>query len=181
MNNTGEQKNVVIKRAATPQELDRIYRFRYQVYVEHMGYSFPKEDGPVIIDPFDETAVNFYLEKDNEIVGTVRVNICDLDKVDEEFQQAWAVWKLKEKYTEILYSSKLIIHPDHRTFDHLTLLCETADAYCRENKMKLNLAECRRELLPLYKFMGFKEYHEPFYDSVLGELIPLILVADEQQ
>jgi predicted GNAT family N-acyltransferase len=180
MNNIREQEKLLVKTAPTPQELDRIYRFRYQVYVEHMGCNFPTENGPIISDSFDETAVNFYLERDNEIIGTVRVNICDLDKVDEKFKQKWAVWKLGDKYNQALYTSKLILHPDHRKIAYLTLLCQTVDSYSREKKVKLILTGCKRELVPLYTFMGFREYREPFIHPIMGELILLALVADEQ-
>ena len=39
-----QEKDVVIKQATTKEEKERVYRFRYQIYVEEMRYKLSEAD-----------------------------------------------------------------------------------------------------------------------------------------
>ena len=44
-----------------------------------------------------------------------------------------------------------------------------------KNKIELNVADCRADLLPLYKFMGYEDLNQTLMDPILGELYPIFL------
>lgn len=65
----------LVQQAQTAEERERIYQFRYQVYVQEMGKSLPDPDHEkrVLKDECDAQAVHLYIEREGEIVGSLRM------------------------------------------------------------------------------------------------------------
>jgi acyl transferase domain-containing protein/3-hydroxymyristoyl/3-hydroxydecanoyl-(acyl carrier protein) dehydratase len=164
-----------VKIATTPEELQQIYELRYLVYAEKMGYNFSDENGKIIKDELDHTAVNFYLERDVKMIGVCRVNMLTIDTVDTEFYERYKLSMFKDDYNEFAFASKLILHPDYKDFSDLRILCDYVYSWLSKNNIELNIAFCRADLLPLYKFMGYQDLDQPFKDPILGEVYPLFL------
>ena len=71
----GEAPYLSFRRVVTPEDLEKVFRLRYQVYVVERGFERP-EDHPAGIerDPFDEVAVHVLCEhRDGIPVGTARL------------------------------------------------------------------------------------------------------------
>ena len=62
--------------AATPEEKEAVYRFRYSVYVEEMGRYQDTADhvGKRLLEPEDETSWIFHAKEDGNVVGTARLS-----------------------------------------------------------------------------------------------------------
>ena len=69
-------KDLIIRRAETAADLEKLYRFRYAVYVEEMGrpQRYADHGRKRIEEPLDAPAANFIALKDEEVVGCVRWN-----------------------------------------------------------------------------------------------------------
>ena len=65
-----------IKVAKSDKDRERIFRFRYDVYVTEMGKSPTEADHQkkIIRDELDNDAHLLYAEDEGQIVGTVRLN-----------------------------------------------------------------------------------------------------------
>ncbi len=76
---------IEIREASNDAELEAIYRFRYEIYVEEMGrkQKYADHDGRRIADPLDANGWNVAAWVDNEIVGAVRTNPFDEPATDE--------------------------------------------------------------------------------------------------
>src|SRR5215213_5818622 len=67
----------IIKIAEDDETKQRIYKFRYQIYIEEMGKPYRNADHQkkVLIDSLDENSTLLYAEQGSgEIIGTVRIN-----------------------------------------------------------------------------------------------------------
>lgn len=79
---------IEIRRVTDPEELQAIYRFRYDIYVTEMNrvQRYADHENKTIIDPLDATAACILGAFDNgKVVGTVRTNFVR-DGVGEYFE-----------------------------------------------------------------------------------------------
>ena len=62
--------------AATEEEKEAVYRFRYDVYVEEMGRYGEAADheNRRLVEPEDETARIWYAAEDGQVVATQRIS-----------------------------------------------------------------------------------------------------------
>jgi acyl transferase domain-containing protein/3-hydroxymyristoyl/3-hydroxydecanoyl-(acyl carrier protein) dehydratase/predicted GNAT family N-acyltransferase len=165
--------------ASTQEELDEIYRLRYTVYAEDMGYDFPNKNEKIITDELDATGINFYLQKDKKMIGVCRLNKLKMADASPEFIKNYQLSAFKDKFNEFYFIGKLMFHSDYRKFSELrTLLLEGIYAHILKMGPGLILLNSRDELLPLYEFMGFKLYHKPFIDLILGKMNPLFQIIE---
>ena len=95
--------------------------------------------------------------------------------VDGEFYERYKLSEFKRDYNEFAFVSKLILHPDYKDFSYLRIFCDNIYSWIQKNKIELNVADCRADLLPLYKFMGYKDLNQTLMDPILGELYPIFL------
>ena len=67
---------LIIRLAETVQDRARVFRFRYEIYVEEMGrvQQYADHVARKIEEPFDETGHIFLAEEHDMVVGTVRTN-----------------------------------------------------------------------------------------------------------
>ena len=75
--------NITIKIAESAEDRAAVYRFRYVVYVEELGWKqhYADHDQRTVREPLDETGVIVAAFVGNQVVGTVRRNFgstCDL-------------------------------------------------------------------------------------------------------
>ncbi len=167
-----------VKIASTQEELDEIYRLRYTVYAENMGYDFPNKNEKIITDELDATGVNFYLQKDKRIIGVCRLNMLKMANASSEFFENYQLSAFQEKFDDFYFTDKLIFHSDYRDFTDLRTLCVGVYDHILKMGPGLLLMFCRDELLPLYQFMGFKSYHKPFINPILGKMNPLFQIIE---
>src|SRR5688572_33235100 len=62
--------------ASTEADHEAIYRFRYEIYVEEMGYPFPGVDhrGRRLADAFERPTRRLMAEEGGQLIGTVQFN-----------------------------------------------------------------------------------------------------------
>jgi hypothetical protein len=63
--------------AKSDADHEAIYRLRYEIYVEEMGYAFPGVDhqGRRLAQPFERPTRRLMAEDDGALVGTLQVQL----------------------------------------------------------------------------------------------------------
>lgn len=106
---------VEIKIARTREEIEAVYRLRYRVFAEEMGYVDPAEfPDKMLYDEFDEMpgkTTIFMAIADGEAIGTIRIMKDGLEKLPmdkyTDFRQ------LRSRY-QIAECSRLLTAPEYR-------------------------------------------------------------------
>lgn len=135
-------------------------------FLEDMGFESLKDIN--MNDSFEDTGIFFYIENNSEIIGACRLNILNFDEVDSNFYQKFNLALFENEIKEFAYVSRLIFHKNHKNFEALTSILEFIDEYIKGLQMPITLMGCRKELLPLYRFMGFNVYHTSHIHPMMG-------------
>ena len=143
-------------------ELERLYRFRYEVYVEQLRW-LPANDDRMLEDEYDEFSYNYSAIEDGEIVGSIRVVPDNPGGLPFERCSPMNGYREGRRVVELC---RLAVHPDYRGrrggllmkagYQRADLLGAThiaLDAYIGEGSQ-----------IELYAKMGYEPIGEPFHD-----------------
>jgi predicted GNAT family N-acyltransferase len=182
------ESSIEIGIATTPAEKKKIYRLRYQVYVEEMSKHIASVDhaNKLLYDELDEWAFLLYAKIGSEVVGTARINIGTLGDFPQKLIELLSLDIFRNCPTEnsdhkFSYSSKLMVAPSFRSSPilyRLTAMCY--DLSCR-NQVQFGFSACNVHLLRLYEQMGFHRYSQNFVDPGYGLLLPVVMPVDDIQ
>lgn len=166
--------------AETPEERERIYRFRYGIYVEEMRkrkLSYADHSTRTLRDELDEEAVLFYAETDGQIVGTIRRNLGTSPFLVEHYTHLYKLDEFGSFAPETLsFSSRLMISQTLRGSMALHLLLMAAYGHALENGALFDLCNCAPSLVGLYEHLGFRQYADNFVDPDVGYRVPMVLL-----
>ncbi len=103
-----------IRLVKTPQELESVYRLRYQVYVEELGATMEYADHQqkVLHDEWDKTADIIGAWQDEVLVGCVRLNYShntDLSEYEVHYHPLVKETVLRKNTSSISISSKWVV------------------------------------------------------------------------
>ena len=173
--------NVLVRPAASAADYDALYRLRYRVYVEELGFTqvYADHGRRTVRDPLDATAITLIAEIDGAIIGTVRTNVagdCDLGKYA-------VLHRLHEldgvSPEEISMTSKLIVAERYRNRRVMLRLAHTVFRIAVSRGVKVDFIDCERHLIPIYYRLGYRQTTEkPFEHPELGPRYPMRLFTD---
>jgi putrescine aminotransferase len=146
----------------TPADLERLYRFRYEVYVEQLGW-LPANDERLLYDEFDEFSYNYAAIESGEVVGSIRI-VPD-NPAGLPFERCSPMNGYREG-RRVVELCRLAVAPEHRGtlggllmkagYQRALLIDAThiaLDAYIGEGSQS-----------ELYAKMGYEPISEPFHD-----------------
>ena len=168
--------------ARTDAERTAIFEFRYQVYIEEMGkpYSHADHERKQLSDPLDDKATLLYSAREGQIVATLRINWGKDTTALSGFAKSCNLATFQcFPSTSFSFSSRLMVHKDHRYSALAAGLSATAYQLGRERGVQFNFAHCAPRLVGLFERMGFRQYKQRFHDSEVGEQVPLVLVVED--
>ncbi|MBE7437440.1 MAG: GNAT family N-acetyltransferase [Spirochaetales bacterium] len=171
---------LTVKEALTPEDRERIYRLRYQVYVEEMGrkQSFADHENKKIREPYDETAHLFLAEEDGEIIGTIRTNFRQDGPL--ECEDLYNLERFSPFYPDrISMTTKLMVKHSHRNSVAASYLAVSAYKLMRETGIKLDFIDTNPHLVRLYQQMGYRIYKENINHPDYGNVIPMVFLLDD--
>lgn len=160
-----------------------VYRFRYQVYVEELALNPPGTDrtSDEVRDDLDESATNYLLRRDGEIVGSLRVlnlgNLDDLTALVEKFSLEPALDAFQPR--EIVTTSRFMLHPQLRHGKAILALMRKAFEEARAAGARLNFGDCSPHMLPLYEHLGYRRYGAAFNDPDFGYKLPIVMLLGD--
>jgi hypothetical protein len=174
-----------VHRAASREEFESIYRFRYTVYVEELGREIGgvDYDKHMVFDEEDEQdyTLHFYTGTDREINGVVRICAWDPGKIPSKYSDKLSL-NLFDKITEysVAEISRLMIRRSRRG---MLILPALMRAICitlaKEKKTELAFCYCRPGLVPYYRKLGARNYPGKMIEEAEGMEVPLVVVLPD--
>ncbi len=150
-------RSTPIRLASEPDELEAIYQFRYQVYVEEMKrYQFHADhSAKKIEDPLDRGAANFAAFQDDEVVGTVRINFPRTSSIEyyEAFMDMCSAGCFHPGATSIC--TRLMVAPRLRRTSLAMRLTQASYEFGLRNQIRFNFIDCDDHLIGFFVRLGY--------------------------
>ena len=173
-----------IQVARSDEDRERIFRFRYDVYVTEMGKSPAEADHQkkIIRDELDEDAHLLYAEDEGQIVGTVRLNCRSKKKFPDVWEQRYDIEKFAPSFGDhISMTSRMMVARDYRGSSVPAALVGAVYSAGREMSSKFDFCNCAPSLLEFYEQIGFRRFTDGFVDEDNGYHVPLVMVVRDTQ
>jgi CRP-like cAMP-binding protein len=171
-----------VSAATTDEAKNRVYRFRYRVYVEELGLTPPDVDPAkkTLRDALDDVATSFALQDGEEVVGSLRVlrvaDVPDPTPLIAKFQLQPAIdaFGLGALYT----TSRFMLDPRLR---HGTavfrLMAAPFDGF---PEGRLNYGDCSPHMVPFYEHLGYRRYTRAYNDTAYGFKVPILMLMGDR-
>lgn len=174
-----------IRFASDTKELEALYRFRYQIYVEEMDrvQHHANHQQRWITDDLDKTGKNLvaYSHRSNELVGAVRANFTRDGAIPyyEEFfrvhDQAGATVENTSICTRMMIANSL------RRSALAVRLFVAIYEFGLWNGIRYNFIDCNDHLVKLFESFGFRHYMGTAVHKEYGEVHPLKLDLHDEE
>lgn len=152
-------------------DLEKVYRFRYEIYVEEMNrrQHYADHQRRRIVDPLDKHGDVFAMWDGDEVVGTVRVNLLRHDSLDE-YRQLYGILGLTpEELNVSSISTRLMLAPHLRKTKASLLLAAAALEHFAQNKVRFDYCDCNDPVRGFFEQIGYRAVHRshhPEYGDV---------------
>ena len=171
----------VIRLATTPEDRERIFRFRYRIYVEEMGrpQKYADHQRRTVEEPFDQTGHLLLAEVDGEVVGTLRANLgrdtdlgyytwlFGLDSVGAAFPR------------DVSLTTKLMVVPALRSSTLAVRLALALYDLGRDHGIRHDFIDCNAHLEAFFTRLGYRRYRPHVEHPEYGRVLPLRLDVDD--
>lgn len=168
---------ITIRKAETPEDRLRVFRFRYEIYVEEMGraQTYADHEARTIEEPFDRTGHIFLAEEDGVVVGTVRTNFGqDTDfGAYREFYGMDALSRVAPQYISV--TTKFMVAPDYRLSALGYRLGAEKYQYNLSHGILFDFIDCNPHLENIFERLGYRRYRSRIDHPEYGDVLPLIL------
>jgi hypothetical protein len=175
-------RDIIIRRAESGEDLEKLYRFRYTVYVEEMGrpQRYADHEGRRIEEPLDATAANFIALKDDEVVGCLRWN----GGRDTDFGEYVDLYDMRcagPYFPEHCgTTTKLMVDAAHRRSVLPILLCRAGYTHARQQGLLADFMDCNPHLEQQFAAFGYRPYRSRVHHPEYGDVLPMLLVCVDQ-
>lgn len=168
----------IVRLAETDADRARVFRFRYEIYVEEMGrvQQYADHANRTITEPFDETGHIFLAEDgDGNVVGTVRTNFGrDTDYgAYREFYGMEALEGVSLRHISV--TTKLMVASDCRGGTLGYRLATALYKFGLSEGILFDFIDCNPHLEDTFLRLGFRHYRSRIQHPEYGEVLPLIL------
>jgi predicted GNAT family N-acyltransferase len=166
-----------IRVVSDPEGLEKIYRFRYQIYVEEMHRAQKDADHARrrIRDALDDSAINIAAFDGDEVVGVVRANESHQSTLGfyESFFQLDRLGADHPAHTSIV--TRLMLAPHLRRSTLAVRLCIECYTLGLEEGIKWCFIDCNDHLIDFFHGMGFRPYIGKVEHDEYGLVTPMRL------
>ena len=170
--------SIIIRNAEIEEDRQRVFRFRYAVYVEEMGRSQEYADHGLktVEEPLDETGRILLAEDEHgQVVGTVRLNYGS----DTDFGYYTGLYGMECVGSifpqRVSITTKLMVTPELRGG---TLGCRLAIATYRDalrDGVLFDFIDCNPHLEQVFTRLGYRRYMGRILHPEYGDVLPMIL------
>ncbi|BBB90357.1 MAG TPA: cyclic nucleotide-binding domain-containing protein [Methylomusa anaerophila] len=182
-------KQINIGIAATEKEKQEIYRFRYQIYAEEIGFKLVAADhgNKLLADELDDWGSLLYAKLGKELIGTARVNMGRLTDFPADLVEAFFMKRFEKFYEEkngqnhynFGFASKGMIAPAYRSSPvHNLLIGKIYELYCNKN-VQFAFVDCNFHLIPFHEHYGSRRLGKNILDPNLGPMASFVLLVDD--
>jgi hypothetical protein len=166
--------------ADNPQIYKLIYQLRYRVSIEEMKKNIPADhDNNSLYDDLDKYSTILYAAAaDNIPIATVRVTWGN--KNNSIYFKQYSLDRFSDfPYESLSFTSKLVIAPNWRNSNVLSLLAYHLYKLLHEKNVEFNFCHCKPEIVGIYERLGYRRYMPAFIDPNLGQQISLVLLVND--
>lgn len=173
---------VTIQLARSDAEREAIYRLRYEIYVEELGFKLPADHERRLMPDSPEVPCQLLYAADGDrALGTLRMQLgCEggLTAADQE------VYCL-DRFAGIVPTEQMAILTrymtvaDYRESDVPARLFDEMVRYLLERGIRMLFCDCRPHLINTYQRQGFRVYGRTYNDEEAGLLVPLVMILDD--
>ncbi len=178
--NKFEIKQYDMTQHLTKQEKDevyKLYRLRYSVYVEDLKYESPYVDhkSKILRDQLDNTGQLFGYFKNGEAIGTVLTNYSKNTDLGY-YQELYKMHELaNSSYYDSSICTKFMVRKDYRSSNiAFRLSCATLVQQTEDNIM-YSFIDCVEENVPFFIRLGYKVSQENMYHPDFGYGVALMM------
>jgi GNAT superfamily N-acetyltransferase len=141
-----------VKIASTKADYDAVRELRHKIIFEELGKNYLFDNQEEI----DQNATVLIVEKDDQIIGTVRCLFVDYS---EEIQEHWGINRPLSK-SKIGLTDRLAVLQPYRNSRAAYMLVTQIYKQALLEGSHLALMECEDHLLPFYEHLGFRAYRK---------------------
>lgn len=160
-----------------------IYRLRYRIDVEEMGYAFPGVDhaGRRLAEPISRPTRLPMAEADGALVGTLQFNWGAECAFTEDERRIYhpADFIAVVGDESMMIASRFMTPPSHRDSDLPARMLDAMFEFALDNEVRLLIADCRPHLINNYLRLGFRTYAKTYNDPNVAMLAPMVFVIDD--
>jgi len=171
----------VIRSATSQADRERIYRFRYQVYVEEMRRLQKYADHTTrrIEEPFDLTGHLLIAESGPDVVGTLRTNRASLTSLGY-YIDLFQLLSLGPAWPDhVTLTTKLMVAPSHRSGRLAIRLAREMYRYGSERGVRVDIIDCNAHLRGFFTRLGYRPYMGTAIHPEYGEVLPMRLDVED--
>ena len=168
-----------IRQVTSSTELDQLYRFRYQIYVDEVQFTqHADHQKKELKDACDEVGHHFAIFEGDRILGSLRILFMNEVPSVETFISKFNMQNALKTFGahSICTTSRFMIDPSLRNGKAIFKLMREAYRFGIERGARLNYGDCSPHLVPFYEHMGYRRYSDGFNDSHFGYKIPILML-----
>jgi len=177
--------NSVVFRAASTDELRRLYQFRFRIYVEEQGLAPPGADhmGRLLHDALDDCSVSYGLSSEGAVVGSLRVTHLDDVPDPAPLIAKFAMGPAVDTFgrSALCTTSRFMFDARFARGKGVFQLMREAYRDCAARGIRLVYGDCSLGLLPFYQHLGYRTYATPFTEPGYGMKTPLLMLGRDRQ
>ena len=164
----------------TPQDLEAVYRFRYNTYVEEFNLKPPEADHPkkILRDDLDDICKAYALFDDEKIVGSLRLlffeDASDFDSLIKKYDCKSSLDTFGP--SAICATSRFMLSPHLRHGRSIFKLMEVAYRDACKHGNRFNYGDCSPHILPFYEHLGYRRYTQAYNDTSYGYKLPILML-----
>lgn len=169
---------VDIRCAESGRDFDRLFRFRYQVYVEEMNrpQQYADHRRKRIAEPLDEGSTQFIATKGDEIVGCLRWTsgaVRDFDEYADYYAMDVAGPYFPQRCS---ISTKFMVAPAYRRSSIATSLSIASYRFGASAGSAFDFIDCNPHLERMFSRYGYRSYRGRIDHHEYGDVLPMVLV-----
>ena len=174
------QPSLKIRIARNESELEKIYRFRYQVYIKELNrkQEHVNHDQAIIKESLDLYGVNIIAERGSEIIGAARVNF-STDPYLERYIDFYKVANFDRQLNRSAVVTKFMVAKSRRGRALSLLLAKACYQVGLDHDVHFTFIDCYPHLIQYFKKLGFKEYQDNLIHPEFGLVTPMVLVNQD--
>lgn len=174
-----------VSEATTAEEKERLYRFRYEIYVDELGksgVSAADHDNRMLVDDYDLDARQYYVETGDNLTACLRILMTGsrdgdsaMPKVLEDLYHVRPFLDFSPR-ARISFTSRLMVAAGQRGSAALHLMLSQAYEVALDQGVLFDFCHCSPALVELYEHLGYRRYAPNFTDPDVGYRVPLVLL-----
>lgn len=162
---------------ASPQEMEQVYRLRYDIYVQEMGRRQTWAKDGEIREPLDDTGVVVVARHRGEVIGTCRVNFSGDSRFDAfDFHHLDAFNQIFPG--KVGLATKMMARREWRGTNLFLELAKEIIRQCLIHDCRALIIDCNEHLLDAFGRMGFVAYSSLVHQDY-GKVTLMVLFFED--